>query len=75
MSAPLTPLKKLGVILGILSAGMSLLGAYVLLPYRVDVNEKAIQALQRERNIDHELLMRIDERLIMIQHKLDRDRP
>jgi len=64
--------KRLAVAAGIVTACISLFGAVksvVILPYRIEATEKAILELKP----DHELLLRIDERLKNVQDKLDRE--
>lgn len=68
-------IEFLGLIVGVLGgigglAGM--IGAFWLLPYRVEAVEKRIDAIAIQRNADHELLTRIEERLIAVQQEIRR---
>jgi hypothetical protein len=51
-------------------AGM--VGAFYILPYRVSAIEHQIETVVVRTNNDHELLMRIEERLIAVQKELNR---
>lgn len=53
---------RLGLVVGVLLSIASLLGAFVVLPYRMDAAERRVQQIEKERATDHDLLMRIDER-------------
>lgn len=64
-------LKRAAVLGAVLTAGVSLFGAVksvVILPYRIEATEKAIGELRG----DHDLLLRIEERLKALDEKLDR---
>lgn len=70
-------IEFVGLIIGVLSglgsiAGM--IGAFYLLPYRVEAVEKRIETISLQRADDRELLTRIEERLIAVQQEL-RKRP
>lgn len=67
--------EVLGLVVGVLGgiggiAGM--IGALWLLPYRVEAVERRIDTIAIQRNADHELLTRIEERLIAVQNELRR---
>lgn len=69
--------ELLGLVVGVIGglggiAGM--IGAFWLLPYRVEAVEKRIDNIAIQRDADHELLTRIEERLINVQAEL-RKRP
>lgn len=62
--------KLTALVIGVLGA----VGAWAVIPYRVDLAEKAIASnsalvwkaiaeIREKRDIDHEILVRIDERL------------
>lgn len=66
-------IEFVGLVVGVLGgigglAGM--IGAFWLLPYRVEAVEKRIDSIAIQRNADHELLTRIEERLIAVQDAL-----
>lgn len=54
-------LAKLGMVAGLLVATFSLIGAWVVLPYRVAAAEAAIARVQAEQQKMNEVLIRIDE--------------
>lgn len=69
----------IGVIVGILGGAGGMVGAFVLLPHRMQAMERKVESLviQREadrgqRDNDRELLTRIDERLAAVQRDLSR---
>jgi hypothetical protein len=47
-------------------------GAFYILPYRVEAMEHKIETVVVRHDNDHELLMRIEERLIAVQKELNR---
>ena len=47
-------------------------GAFYILPYRVEAMEHKIEAVVNRHDNDHELLMRIEERLLAVQKELAR---
>ena len=47
-------------------------GAFYILPYRVEAMEHKIETVVTRHDNDHELLMRIEERLIAVQKELGR---
>lgn len=64
-----------GLIIGILGGigGIAgLIGAFYLLPYRLEAAEKRIEVISIQRTADRELLTRIEERVISIQQDLRR---
>ncbi len=68
-------IEFVGLIVGVLGgiggiAGM--IGAFYLLPYRVEAVEKRIETIAVQRQGDRELLTRIEERLIAVQQELRR---
>ena len=70
-------IEFVGLIIGVLGglggiAGM--IGAFYLLPYRLEAAEKRIETISLQRAGDRELLTRIEERLIAVQQEL-RKRP
>lgn len=65
-------LGRIGLVVGVLLSIASLLGAFVILPYRMDAAEKAVEQVQKERAADHDLIMRIDERTEWIAQQLGR---
>lgn len=78
-----TVLQRVAALLGILAGIAGLLGAWFVLPYRMDAAEKAIREVQSESRsavrelqassrIDHDMLQRIDERTARMEKALDR---
>jgi hypothetical protein len=61
----------MGLAIGIVSGLSGLFGAFVLLPYRIDAAEQEIKQLKTEARVDHELLVRIDERSKRIEERLE----
>lgn len=64
-----------GLVVGVMGglggiAGM--IGAFYLLPYRVEAVERRIDSIVEQRQIDRELLTRIEERLISVQQEIRR---
>lgn len=56
-------LNNIAMIVGILIGVGGAVQAALLLPYRVDANEKAIHAIRIKMETDHEILVRIDQTL------------
>lgn len=54
-------LAKVGGIIGILAGIAGLLGAWFVLPYRVTATETEIISLKTRMEMQHEILIRIDE--------------
>ena len=54
-------LAKVGGIIGILAGIAGLLGAWFVLPYRVTATETEIVSLKTRMEMQHEILIRIDE--------------
>jgi hypothetical protein len=72
-------LEMLGLVLAVIMSIGSMVAYFTILPYRMDAQEarsKAIEErteeLSKQRNLDHELLTRIEERLIALQKSIDR---
>jgi hypothetical protein len=61
----------MGLAIGIVSGLSGLFGAFVLLPYRIDAAEQEIRQIKTEARIDHELLVRIDERSKRIEERIE----
>lgn len=62
-----------GLVVGVVGgiggiAGM--IGAFYLLPYRVEAVERRIDTMAIQRDADRELLTRIEERVIAVQETL-----
>jgi hypothetical protein len=64
--------KRMAVVLGVAATGVTLLGAWVTFPHRLGAVEKSVERVSMERSGDHEALVRIEERLIEIQRRLER---
>ena len=54
-------LTKLGIGLAVVTASASLLGAWVVFPYRLDAAEAKLIALEMRMEAQQSLLIRIDE--------------
>lgn len=67
-----TLLARVMAVVGILSGIAGLLGAWFVLPYRMDAAEKAIREVQSQSHTDHDLLQRIDERTARMEKGIDR---
>ena len=68
-------IEFVGLVVGVLGglggiAGM--IGAFWLLPYRVEAVERRIETIAVQRECDRELLTRIEERLIAVQQEIRR---
>lgn len=64
-------LSRIGLVVGLLSGITGLLGAFVLLPYRISAAEQEIRQVKIETRADHELLVRIDERNARMEKAID----
>lgn len=72
-------LELIGLVLAVIMSTGSVVTYFVVIPYRMDAQEarsKAIEdraeTLSKQRIADHELLTRIEERLIALQKSIDR---
>lgn len=65
-------LETWAVIVAILTGLVGFFGAFVILPYRMEAAEKAITTIQTERDVDRELLVRIDERGKQTDKRMER---
>lgn len=65
-------LEMLALLVAVISGIGAFFGAFVLLPYRMQAAEKAIEAVQTERKTDRELLIRVDVRTERMEKALDR---
>jgi hypothetical protein len=54
-------LKRIGLLLGIIATITSFVGAWAILPHRMNAAERRIEALESEARTSRELLVRIDE--------------
>jgi len=74
-------LELFGLILAVVMSVGSVITYFVVLPYRMSaqearsfaIEEKVVE-ISRQRALDHELLTRIEERLISLQKSIDRGR-
>lgn len=64
-------LSRIGLVVGVVSGLSGLLGAFVLLPYRINAAESEIRQMKTEARADHELLVRIDERNERMEKAID----
>jgi hypothetical protein len=65
-------LTMISLILGILVGVFGFIGAWTVIPYRLESAEKSIHALQLRTAQDREILIRIEERQIEFNRKLER---
>lgn len=65
-------LAKTGLLVAILAGLAGLLGAWVVLPYRMSAAEATLSQLSHETRVDHEALTRVDERTARMERVLDR---
>jgi len=65
-------IKRIAVALGIAATAMTLLGAWVTFPHRLNAVEKSQERLTGERSSDHESLIRIETMLTEIHRRLER---
>lgn len=68
---PLSELATAISILGGLGGLAGLVGAFVIIPYRVAALEARVKQAEDIRQADHDLLTRIEERVVAIQEKLN----
>ena len=61
------PLQKLALVIGVIAGIAGLAGAWLVLPYRVSSLEARVQSIVTANSQDRELLVRIDERLTILQ--------
>jgi hypothetical protein len=59
------------VCIGFIGGLGGMFGAFYLLPYRMDAVEARVEKISSQRADDRELLLRIEERLIAVQHQLN----
>ena len=57
-------------IIAVCAGVAGLIGAWVIIPYRVDGIEKRQAALEVSAKSDHDILVRIEERVIRLQIEL-----
>jgi hypothetical protein len=62
-------LGRVGAAVGIIAGVAGLLGAWVLLPYRMEAAEKRIASLEQEAKTARELLVRIDENVKSLKER------
>jgi hypothetical protein len=72
-------LQSLATTVGLVTAVIGAFGVYYILPYRVSATEKEIAAIKtqvesykRISDLDHDLLLRIEERIINIQKQVNK---
>ena len=65
-------LTRLGLVVGLAAGLAGLFGAFVLLPYRMEAAEQAIRDVQSKALIDHDLLLRLDERTARLDDRTAR---
>lgn len=68
-------LNKFQVWIGLgvgLATIITAISSYIIIPYRLNAAESEIVGLKASRSADHELLIRIDERLNQLPNLLDK---
>lgn len=65
-------LQVFGVVVAVATGITGLFGAFIILPYRVDAIEVQVRNNAEKVAADHELLVRIEERLITVQKQLEK---
>ena len=72
-------LELIGLVLAVILSAGSVVAYFVVMPYRMDAQEarslaieERIVEISKQRAMDHELLTRIEERLISLQKSIDR---
>lgn len=58
------------LVVGVVMSLSSAIGTFYIQPYRVSKLEEAQRAYEADKRADHELLVRIEERLIAVQEKI-----
>lgn len=58
--------------IAVLSGASGLIGAFIVLPQRMDAMEVRVEKISNQRESDRELLLRIEERVIAVQNDLKR---
>jgi len=66
-----TRIELAGLLLAIASGLVGMFGAFVILPYRVDAQEKTVSRLVETADQRREALIRLEENLKRIEQKLD----
>jgi hypothetical protein len=69
-----TKVELLALLIAVLSGGSGLVGAFIVLPQRMDAMETRVEKISNQRESDRELLLRIEERGIAVQKELSRPR-
>lgn len=59
---------------GVLGVMASVASTWLILPQRMEAMEKRQTALETKTTLDHELLVRIEERLKQVQEELNKQR-
>jgi hypothetical protein len=67
-----TRIELLALLIAVVSGGSGLVGAFIVLPQRMDAMEIRVEKISNQRENDRELLLRIEERLIAVQAELRR---
>lgn len=62
-------LNRVGVVLGVLMGLVALAGAWLVLPYRMDLAERKIEAVEHEQRQQREILIRIDENVKQMKER------
>lgn len=67
-----TNLQMFGLLVAVSTGITGLFGAFVILPYKVEAIEQQVKSNAEKTATDHELLVRIEERLITVQKQIER---
>lgn len=65
-------IETIGLCVAVVGGVGGFVGAFYLLPYRMEGAEKRLEILARRYDADHELLLRIEERIINLQQEMRR---
>jgi hypothetical protein len=65
-------LKKVALVVGIASAIAVGAGSFFVFPYRLEAAEKRIETLEQKLAADHEMLVRIEEKLDHLRDEMRR---
>tara|TARA_R100000900_G_scaffold140085_1_gene120181 strand:- start:23 stop:265 length:243 start_codon:yes stop_codon:yes gene_type:complete len=64
-------LNNFSLVFGMIVASAGVIGAWFVLPHRVSTNEAAIKILQQDGKSEKEMLIRMDEKLSIIQKDIE----
>lgn len=65
-------ISRLSLAIGVIAGIAGLLGAWFVLPYRMDAAETELRDIRSQVGKDHDLIQRIDERTARMEKAIDR---